>query len=165
MIADGAKLIFVFILATVCHWGFATLFTNWGLSVNTMLVFVTAFCAFLKLPFAYTLAFICGLFLDFFGTKVFGNNAFTFTVCACLVCNMAQRFDFEGLFPQMVVVFGLTWLCGLLNALLVYLFASASVWPGFWSLLGGSVIDALLAPFVFWVVRRILQNSIVCRKV
>ena len=165
MIADGAKLVFVFILATVCHWVLSTLFARWGLSVNSMLIFVTAFCALLKFPFAYTLAFVCGLFLDFFGTKVFGNNAFTFTVCACLVCNMAERFDFESLFPQMVAVFGLTWICGLLNALLVYLFASATAWPGFWSLLGGAVIDALLAPLVFWMVQRILQNSAMYRKV
>ena len=165
MIAQATKLIGVFILATVCHWAFATLFTGWGISVNSMLVFVTAFCTLLKLPFAYTLAFVCGLFLDFFSTKVFGNNAFTFTVCACLVCNMTDRFDFEGIVPQMLVVFGLTWLCGLLNTLLVYLLASASVWPGFWSLLAGSIIDALLSPLVFWMVRRILQNSMLCRKV
>ncbi len=165
MIADVAKLVFAFLLATVCHWAFAALFSRWGISVNSMLVFVTAFCALLKYPFAYSLAFVCGLFLDFFGTKVFGNNAFTFTICACLICNMAERFDFDSLFPQMVAVFGLTWLCGILNALLVFLFASASIWPGFWSLLGGAVVDALLAPFVFIIVRRILQNSPLCRQV
>ena len=165
MIADVAKLFFVFLLATVCHWAVAALFSRWGISVNSMLVFVTAFCALLKYPFAYTLAFVCGLFLDFFGTKVFGNNAFSFTVCACLICNMVQRFDFDSLFPQMVAVFGLTWLCGVLNALLVSLFASASIWPGFWSLLGGAVLDALLAPFVFIIVRRILKNSALLRQV
>ncbi len=165
MIAEGGRLILIFILATVCHWAVATLFARWGISVNSMLVFVTAFCAFLKLPFAYTLAFVCGLFLDFFGTKVFGNNAFSFTVCACIVCNMAERFDFDGILPQMVVVFGLTWLCALLNVLLVYLFASVNVWPGIGSLLGGAVVDSLLAPFVFWAVRRIFQNSLLHRKV
>ena len=130
-----------------------------------MSVFVVAFGALLKQPAAYTMAFICGLFLDFFGVKLFGNNAFTFTICACLVCNVAERFDFDGLFPQMVAVFGLTWLAGLLNTLLVWLFTSGSAWPGFFSLLGGACIGSMCAPFVFWLVRRVLGGSALCRKV
>ena len=159
------KLIFLFIVATVCHWALATFFARWGLSVNMMLVFVTAFCAFFKLPLAYSVAFFCGLFLDFFGTKLFGNNAFTFTVCACLVCNIAPRFDFDELFPQTVAVFVLTWLAGISNTLLIALFASASVWPGFLSLLGGSVLDGLCAPLVFWLVRRVMGSSSWLRQV
>lgn len=158
------KLIFLFIIATVFHWGFASLFAQWGISVNTLLVFVTAFCALFKLPVAYSAAFLFGLFLDFFGTKLFGNNAFTFTVCACLICNLAPRFDFDELFPQMVAVFGLTWLAGILNTLLVYVFASASVWPGFFSLLGGAVVDAACAPLVFWLVRYVMGHSSVLRR-
>lgn len=153
------KLVFLFVLATLLHWALATFGGRWGLSVNMMLVFVTAFCAFFKLPFAYSMAFFCGLFLDFFGTKLFGNNAFTFTVCACLVCNIAPRFDFEEFFPQTVAVFGLTWVCAILNTFLIALFASASVWPGFFSLLGGSVVDGLCAPLVFLLVRRVMGNS------
>ena len=76
------KLIFLFLIATVFHWMCATFFARWGISVNSMLVFVVAFGALLKQPAAYTMAFICGLFLDFFGVKLFGNNAFTFTICA-----------------------------------------------------------------------------------
>lgn len=44
----------------------------------------------------------------FFGTKLFGNNAFTFTVAACVVYGLSERFDFDGIFPQMLTVFGLT---------------------------------------------------------
>lgn len=162
---NACKLIFLFVCATVFHWAFAALFARWGISVNIILVFVTAFCALFKLPLAYSAAFLCGLFLDFFGTKLFGNNAFTFTICACIICNIAPRFDFDELFPQMVAVFGLTWLAGILNTLLVFLFASASVWPGFFSLLGGSLIDALLAPAIFWWVRCIMGFSTVLRRV
>ena len=159
------KLIFLFVLATVCHWMLATFFARWGLSVNMMLVFVTAFCALFKLPLAYSAAFFCGLFLDFFGTKLFGNNAFTFTVCAVLVCNIAPRFDFDEFFPQIVAVFGLTWLAGILNTLLIALFASASAWPGFLSLLGGSFVDGLCAPLVFWLVHRVMGSSSILRQV
>ncbi len=162
---NALKLIFLFVCATVFHWAFASFFARFGVSVNILLVFVTAFCALFKLPFAYSLAFVSGLFLDFFGTKLFGNNAFTFTVCACLICNIAPRFDFDEPFPQMVAVFALTWLAGILNTLLVFVFASASVWPGFFSLLGGSLIDGLCAPVVFWWVRRVLNYSSILKQV
>ena len=156
---NALKLICLFILATVFHWAFASLFVRWGLSVNIILVFVTAFCALLKEPLAYSMAFLCGLFLDFFSTKLFGNNAFTFTVCACLVCNIVDRFDFDELFPQMVAVFGLSWLAGLLNTVLVAVFADSSAWPGFWSILGGAILNALFAPLVFLMVRKVAGNS------
>ncbi len=158
------KLVCLFVLATVCHWAFASLFAPLGVSVNLMLVFVTAFCVCLKPPFAYSGAFLGGLFLDFFGTKLFGNNAFTFTVVACLIDSMVDRFDFEALFPQVVAVFSLTWTVGLLNTWLVFMFASANLWPGFFSLLGGAVLNGLCAPFVFWLVSRILGQSALCRQ-
>lgn len=164
MIINFVKLIGLFVLATVCHWAFASFFAQVGISVNLMLVFAVAFCVRLKAPIAYVGAFMGGLFLDFFSTKLFGGNAFTFTVCACIIQGMVDRFDFEALFPQVVAVFGLTWIAGLLNALLGQLFASASLWPGFFSLLGGSVIDGLCAPLVFWVVGKILGQSVWCRK-
>ena len=161
---NTCRLILLFFIVTVLHWAFASLFVRWGLQVNIMLVFVTAFCVFLKSSIAYSLAFLCGLFLDFFGTKLFGNNAFTFTLCACIVCNMVDRFDFEELFPQMVVVFVLTWLAGFVNALLVLLFAHSNLWPGSWSLLAGAGVDCVCAPLVFLLVRMLVINSSLSRE-
>lgn len=158
------KLLLLFVAATVCHWAFASLFSFWGLSVNIMLAFTAAFCALLKPEFGYPAAFVCGLFLDFFGTKLFGNNAFSFTVEACIIYALAERFDFDGIFPQVVSVFGLSVLVSVLNALLIWWFASASMFPGVWSVLGGAVICALLAPAVFWLVRRVLGGGAVCRQ-
>lgn len=159
------KLVFLFVLATVFHWAFASGFSLWGMGVNMMLVFAVAFCAVLKPVCGYPAAFVCGLFLDFFGTKLFGNNAFTFAVAACVVYGLSERFDFDGIFPQMLTVFGLTFLVGALNSVLIWWFASAVVWPGLWSLLGGAVVSALLAPGVFWLVRRTLGKGAVCRPV
>ena len=158
------KLLLLFVAATVCHWAFASLFSFWGMSVNIMLAFTAAFCAVLKPEFGYSAAFVCGLFLDFFGTKLFGNNAFSFTVAACIIYALAERFDFDGIVPQVVSVFGLSILVSVINALLVWWFASAAMWPGFWSVLGGAVIGALLAPAVFWLVRRTLNGGAVCRQ-
>ena len=157
------KLILLFLLATVCHWALATLFSFLGLSVNMMLVFAVAFCAILKPIFGYSVVFLCGLFLDFFGTKLFGNNAFSFTVAACAVYALVQRFDFEAFFPQMFSVFGLTIGVAVLNSLLLDWFTSSAMWPGFLNLLGGAVVATLLAPAVFWLVRRVLGQGFVCR--
>jgi rod shape-determining protein MreD len=161
---NAFKLVCLFVLATVFHWAFALLCVRWGLNVNIILVFVVAFCALLKNPVAYSLAFLCGLFLDFFSVKLFGNNAFTFTICACLICNTVDRFDFDDLFPQMVAVFCLSVLACLLNTVLVGLFAASSAWPGIWSMLGGAVLNAVLTPLVFLMVRRIVGTSSLCRQ-
>ncbi len=153
------RVLCLFVLATVFHWALVSLFARWGISANIILVFVTAFCAVLRPSLAYSLAFVCGLFLDFYSVKLFGNNAFTFTVCACLICNIVDRFDFEELFPQMVAVFCLSWLAGLLNAFFVAVFASSSVWPGLASMMGGAVLNAVFAPGIFWITNRIVGDS------
>ncbi len=147
------KLFMLFVVATVCHWGFATLFSYWGLNVNFMLVFAIAFCAVVQLEIGYPMAFLCGLFLDFFGTKLFGNNAFSFTVAACLVYALRERIDFSGFLPQAVVVFMLSCLVGVINSLLLMRFTSSFMWPGTVSLVGGAAVGALLAPVVFATVR------------
>ena len=157
------KLIFLFILATIAHWAFATFFSFWGINVNLMLAFSVAFCAVLKPSFGYPTAFLCGLFLDFFGTKLFGNNAFTFSLIACAVYTLAERFDFEAFIPQILSVFGLTLFAGICNALLLYWFTASAMWSGFWNWFLGALTGGLFAPAIFWLVRKVLGNGGVCR--
>lgn len=153
------KLMLLFIFATVCHWGLATLFSFYGMNVNMMLVFAIAFCTVVPLEAGYPLAFLCGLFLDFFGTKLFGNNAFSFTATACIIYALRERIDFDGYLPQIVTVFLCTFAVGIINSILLIWFTSSSQWPGFWSLLGGAVVGSLLAPFVFGLVRFTLWDE------
>ena len=153
MIWKASKLILLFVFATVCHWALATLFSFYGLNVNMMLVFAIAVCATVPLEIGYPVAFLCGLFLDFFGTKVFGNNAFAFTVVACVIYVLRERIDFEGYVPQTVAAFLSALAVGIINSILLVWFTSSSQWLGFWSLLGGAVIGGLLAPFMFGLVR------------
>lgn len=159
MVWKGCKIIFLFIVATIFHWAGATLFSFFGLSVNLMLVFAIAFCAELKLEVGYPVAFMAGLFLDFFGTRLFGNNAFSFTAAACLMYALRSRFDFESIFPQVFTVFGLTCFVSLLNSILLAWFTSAMMWPGTWSVVGGAAVGAAFAPFVFWLANRVLRED------
>ena len=149
------KLAALFVGATVCYCGLATLFSYWGININLMLVFTAAFCTVAPLELGYPMAFVCGLFLDVFSVKLFGNNAFSFTVAACLVYSLRDRFDFTGVLPQVMVVFVLTCMVGVMNSWLVMRFTASSMWPGIGNLFGGAIIGALLAPLVFTLVRRV----------
>lgn len=152
---DTLKLFILFILSTVLHWTFMTIFGGVGLSLNIMLVFACAVCAALKPQYGYPTAFICGLFLDFFGVKLFGNNALTFTLCATMVYALEKRLDFEAPVPQIIGVFGLSLFAVLFNVMLLKIFTGFSAWTGFWPFIGGAVLNAVLAPAIFWVVHRI----------
>jgi len=147
------KLAVLFVLATVCHWGVATLFSYAGLNVNFMLVFAIALCTAVPLEIGYPVVFLCGLFLDFFGVRLFGNSAFLFTGVALIMYTLRERVDFSGFIPQMVIVFLLTCAVGFCNSLLLAWFTSLPFLPGIGGLLGGAVVGALLAPGVFAVVR------------
>ena len=149
----ACKLAVLFVLATVCHWGLATMFSYVGLNINFMLVFAIAFCTVARLEVGYPVAFLCGLFLDFFGAKLFGNNAFSFTVVACAVYALKERIDFEGVLPQVVTVFVLTCAVGIINSLLLIWFTASSMWPGTLHLLGSALVGAVLSPVVFAVLR------------
>lgn len=162
--AGVLKLIAAFLAATVFHWVFITAFAYVGLHPNIMLVFTVALCALLKPPYGYAMAFLSGLFLDFFGTKVFGNNAFMFSLGAWVVYFLGDRFDFESVLPQIMSVLGLSLFVRLGNLLLVQLFSAAAVWPGMWSLLGSALLNALLAPVVFVLMRVMFSKGFLCKE-
>lgn len=153
MMQSCLKLLVLFIAGTVCHWAGVTFFSQAGLSINIMLVFTVALCSVLKPEVGYPVAFLSGLFLDFFGAKLFGNNAFSFTVAACVVYNLRERFDFDSIFPQMIATFGLTCLVAILNSILLWWFTAGVMWPGVWSLVGGALVGTFVAPLIFWWVR------------
>ena len=153
------KLFLLFLAATLWHWAFASLFGRWEISVNMMLVFAIAFCTVLKPVWGYPMAFLCGLFLDFFSTKLFGAHACAFTVAAFGIYNWVQRFDFDSFLPQAAVVFVWTLGVAFLNTLLSVLFASHIIWAGTCSILGGALLGAFCAPAVFWWVHKTMRGS------
>ena len=158
--SETLKLFILFILSTVLHWTFMTVLGGVGVNLNVMLLFACAACAFLKPQYGYPVAFVCGLFLDFFGVKLFGNNALTFTLCALMIYSLEKRLDFEAPIPQMITIFALSLFAVLFNVLMLRIFAGFSTWPGFGAFLSGAVLNALLAPAVFWAVRRVCCKEI-----
>ncbi len=157
--ANAVKLFLLFIAATILHWGLMTVLGGAGVNLNMMLVFACAVCACLGPQYGYPTAFICGLFLDFFGIKLFGNHAFVFTLCACMMYGLDKRLDFDAPVPQMASILVLSLFSALFNAVLLHVFAGFSSWAGIGSWLGGAVCNALTAPFVFWTVRRTFKRE------
>ena len=148
------KLFLFFFAATVLHWALMAILGSWGLSLNFMLVFAIAVCAFVKPEYGYPTAFLCGLFLDFFGVKLFGHYALIFTLCAATVYALESRLDFDSVVPQMVFVFVLETAAALGNLILLKILVGFSAWSGFFPFFGGIVVSTMLAPLVFWVAHK-----------
>ena len=157
------KLFCLFVLATVCHWILTTGIHATGWSINMMLAFAIALCTLLKPAYGYPLAFLGGLFLDFFSTKLFGANACTFTLVAFTIYSVEDRFDFNGILLQMGAVFVFTVAAYCMSSLLVRVFTGSILWVGIWRVLGGAAVSALFAPFVFWVVRKTVSDGFMCK--
>lgn len=153
------KLFFAFVIATVFYWALSALLGGWGINVNLMLVFAMAVCAVLKPEYGYPAAFLCGLFLDFFGVKLFGHQAFIFTLCAILVYTFQNRLDLDSPVPQAVCILVLALLADLGDLLFLKVFAGISAWTNLGSFLAGLLLSAALAPAVFWAVKRWLVTK------
>lgn len=154
------KLFLLFWLATVLHWGCMAALGRWGIGVNVMLVFAVAVCTYLKPQYGYPAAFVCGLFLDFFGVKLFGHHALTFTLCAMAVYSLEKRLDFDSPVPQVLAVVSLCLFSVLVNLFLLRVFAGVSAWGGFWAFVGALLLEAAWAPLVFWGVRRTFATEL-----
>ena len=154
------QLILFFLAATVFHWAFMAVLGSWDISLNLMLVFAMAVCAFLPPEYGYPTAFVSGLFLDFFGIQLFGHHAFVFTLCACLVYGLESRLDFDSAVPQMVCMFLLSALSAAGNLILLKVFAGFSAWNGLGPFVGGIILSTLITPVIFWAVRQVFVAKI-----
>ena len=154
------KLFILFLIATVLHWAFTALLGSWSISMNFMLIFALAVCANTKPEYGYPTAFICGLFLDFFGVKLFGHNALLFTLCASCIYLLENRLDFDTATPQVVCVVGLGLFWTVANWVLLQVFAGFSAWNGWGPFIGGITLSALLAPGVFWLIGNVFEQKV-----
>ena len=155
------ELMLLFLAATVLHWILTSLLGSWGQNLNFMLLFAAAACVFVKPEYGYPTAFLCGLFLDFFGVKLFGHYALIFTLCAAVIYSLEDRLDFDAVVPQMVCIFVLETAAALGNLILLKMLAGFSAWNGFFPFVGGIAVCTLLAPGVFWAVRRVFTYKII----
>jgi len=145
----------VFLVSTVAHWALVTAGAGFNIGFNFMLVAGVAVSSFYDRWAGYTFMFFGGLFLDFFGVNMFGAYAFTFTLCCAAVYAAKKSLDFESPLPQAVLVF-----CVSLAGVLVYnltgiIFLKGTSWHGLQSLILSAAFNALTAPFVFYILKKL----------
>jgi len=153
------KLFLCFVAATLLYWGCTALLGPAGITVNILLVFSLAVCVFQPPVCGYLTAFICGLFLDFLGVRLFGHEAFLFTCCALAVYSSKERFDYESELPQMVCVFVLGLLTAIGHIWLLKIVTGVFAWNGVLPLLAGVLLSSLVAPLIFKGIRRIFADK------
>ncbi len=144
----------IFILATVAHWIAVELFSPLGVTVGVMFVFSLIMACALSELGGYIFAFISGLFLDFFGTMLFGANALVFTLMLFLFYRIDDKIDFKDIGPQFVITVCLNIFCVLTYGVLGFIFSGVFIWQGFKSLIFGSLLSGLLLPAAYLLVTK-----------
>jgi len=138
-------LVLVFLVSTTAHWAFASAGAEFNLNVNFMLAAGAAVCSFYDGRAGFTFMFFGGMFLDFFGVNMFGAYALTFTLCAAAVYLVKNSLDFDSPAAQAVLVYNLAGV----------IFLKGTFWPGFTSVILGAAITAVIAPVVFYIVKKL----------
>ncbi|MDR1124348.1 MAG: hypothetical protein LBL61_07235 [Elusimicrobiota bacterium] len=139
----------VFVLATLLHWVFVEIFSPLDINVGVMLVFalITAACA--GRARAYTFAFFCGLFLDFFADAMFGGYALVFTLLVFAFHKIENKIDFNGVGPQVVLTCVINMAATLVYGVFGKIFTGVFLWQGLKSFVLGSIITGLLMPVMY----------------
>jgi rod shape-determining protein MreD len=104
----------------------------------------------------YTFAFFSGLFLDFFGSVMFGGYALVFTIIMFVFYRINDKIDFRDTSPQIIITAFLNMLCVIFYGLIGKIFTGDFLWQGLNSLLLGSFITGLLLPVIYLAVTRYL---------
>ena len=136
----------VFVLATLLHWVFVEIFSPLDINVGVMLVFTLITAARSGRAGAYTFAFFCGLFLDFFSNAMFGGYALVFTLVVFAFHKIENKIDFKEAGPQIVLTCVINIAATLAYGFLGKIFTAAFLWQGFKSFVLGSIITGLLMP-------------------
>lgn len=149
------KIFLLFLLSTVLHWAFASAGAEAGIGINLMLVFAFAVCVFTPPAYGYTFAFLSGLFLDSFGTQMFGLYGLIFVLVARIAYLLARNMDFQNALTQFMAVFLLSIFTAAAYSALGLMFIKGGGWSGFKTLIFGSAINGCLAPIMFYVFNKI----------
>ncbi|WP_428897069.1 rod shape-determining protein MreD [Parelusimicrobium proximum] len=153
MKANILKLILVFLLSTVLHWSFANFGVEYTSGISVMFVFMFVCCVMLPPAYGHAAAFVSGLFLDFFGTSMFGMYAFTYTLSAMIIYMTAKNIAFNHLLAQVLTVFALSFCAELFYSGIGSVFFKGVPWHGFWPIITGSFINGILAVPMFALFR------------
>jgi len=150
------KLFILFILMNVLHW-ISVSFLGF-LNLDLMFVFVMAVAVFSIPVEGYGFIFLSGLFLDFWGSDLFGGYALSFCILAYLVYFLRERIDFENILAQVILVFVFSMFSDVLYGTISYIFSGIYISIGFVSLISKAFFNSLFAPLIFFGVSKVLNK-------
>jgi rod shape-determining protein MreD len=154
----------VFWAATAIYCLSVEIFAPLGINVGIMLVFALIVANVRGAVTGYFYAFFSGLFLDFFGSELFGGYALVFVITTAIFYRVKDKMDFEEACPQLTIAFALNAACAVLYALAGKIFTGKFIWRATASMLIGSVITAVL-PLVFYgLVKKVLLLGMYAQK-
>lgn len=151
----------VIVLGLVCTVLQGTVFRSLGplaLVIPNFALMLVVFLAFYEVSaFGALLAFIVGLELDLFSGVFIGPWAGSCVAVYGFLSALAQHLFIESVLAASIVVFLSALGMNLVYMILVFEFKPIE-FPIFWRVLGDSFVTALVAPAVFWLLRRFAQR-------
>ncbi len=139
----------ILLVATILHWVAIETFGRVNINVAIMLIFALITANIMSKNTAYAYAFLSGLFLDFFGSVMFGGYALVFVFLIYIFRKFDDKINFSEVGPQLVIPFIFNIMLVLLYGVLGSMFAGKFIWQGARSLVLGSIITALLLPILY----------------
>ena len=149
------KIFILFVLMSILHWVGVSFMGIFRPDVMFIFAMALAVCA---LPLeGYLFIFLSGLFLDFWGSSLFGGYALTFCLIAYIVYFLRDRMNFENIISQVFLIFVLSLLAGLVYGLISYIFSGIYIADSFVDMLRKALFDAIFAPIIFFIVFRVIK--------
>ncbi len=142
---------------TILHWvgvSFMGIFKPDVMFLFAMALAITA------LPLeGYIFIFLSGLFLDFWGSSLFGGYALTFCLIAYAIYFLRDRMNFENIISQIVLIFVASVFAGIVYSFTSYVFSGIYISETFIEVFRKALFDCIFAPIIFFIVFKVMHQK------
>lgn len=152
-------MILIFGLGFILDWWWGRTLAVWGVAPDWLLVATVALAGLGGPVQGQICGFLWGLCLDTLSVHLFGARALLFSGTGYLVGRSRRQMDLSSPPSQAIVVGLLSAAYFLALGSLGRLFEGAFLWTGWKVFFLGSLFNALVAPFIFSLVERILRPA------
>lgn len=151
------KIFILFVFMTILHWVGVSFMGIFRPDVMFIFAMALAVCA---LPLeGYIFIFLSGLFLDFWGSSLFGGYALTFCLIAYAIYFLRDRMNFENIISQVVLIFVASLFAGFAYSMTSYIFSGIYISETFVEMFRKALFDCIFAPIIFFIVFKVMQQK------
>jgi len=153
----AAKALGIFAFGLAIEWLWSTCWTVFGLSPCLLLVLTVAIASYAGPVAGQCYGFFWGLFLDVLGAHTFGAGALALTLVGYCVGVIKRQMDVSSPPSQVMVVALVSLAYAVFLGLAGLVFERRFLWGGWALFIGGPLYNCLVAPPIFFVVRKVLE--------